>query len=283
LKNKSEFINMLHNLVSLVYYSILAIILLSSCATPPPLPTPQYPSLSHHPQPTPVFNVIRLANGTWPPYNGPNLPHAGCDSWAITEAFALQGITVAYDFFPWARSYSLSATGEWDGSLAWADTPEHRTLHYISAEPVSIQEWAFFYRTDHPLVWNKLDDLAGKTIGVTTGYVYSDTFKDLRKKGTVNFVESSSDEANLKMLLAGRIDVFPMERRVGHYIINSIFTPQEQGQLSDSPRPFAQFRSFLLLSKAVPQNEQRMALFNSGFKRLQESGQYAKIMQSCAP
>ena len=266
----------------LIRYFILGTTMLTACGTI----TPQPPSLiSPSPvQPTtPAPNIIRLANGNWAPYNGPDLPNAGCDSQVIKEAFALEGLIVAYDYFPWARSYNLSAAGEWDGTPSWDDTPEHRTRHYLSTEPTSIQEWVFFYRADQPLVWNTFNDLAGKTIGVTTGYVYSDAFKELRSKGTATFVESSSDEANFKKLLAGRIDVFPMERRVGHYLMKSIFTTQEQAQLLDSPQSFAQFRSYLLLSKAVSQNEQRMALFNRGLKRLQASGRYTEIMQSCAP
>jgi polar amino acid transport system substrate-binding protein len=258
---------------------ILTAILLVACSTP--APPAAMPLLTAQPSPAP--KVIRLANGAWPPYNGESLPHYGCDSWVISESFALEGITVEYSFFPWARSYNLSSTGELDGTLAWDDTPEHREQHYLSAEPTSIQEWVFFYRTDRPLKWETLDDLAGKTLGVTTGYVYSDTFKELKQKGTVTFVESSSDEANFRMLLVGRIDAFPMERWVGHSIMQSIFSAEKQAQITASPKSIAQFRSYLLLSKAVSQNEQRISLFNRGFKRLQESGRYAEIMQSCAP
>jgi polar amino acid transport system substrate-binding protein len=232
---------------------------------------------------TPAPDRIRLANGSWAPYNGADLAHAGCDSWAVQEAFALEGISVQYEFFPWARSYSFSATGEWDGTPGWADTPEHRQVNYVSAQPTSTQEWVFFYRSDHPLEWKTLNDLSGKTIGITTGYVYSNVFKDLQAKKSAAFVESSSDEANFKMLLAGRIDVFPIERQVGRYLLKSTFTSEERAKISESPQPFSQFLSYLLLSKAVPANQQRMALFDRGFKSLQSNGKYVEIMKSCAP
>lgn len=232
---------------------------------------------------TPDANTIRLANGSWEPYNGPGLPHGGCEAQVVEEAFALQGITVEFGFFPWARSYSLSATGAWDGTLAWDDTPEHRADHYLSAEPITLQEWVFFYLKGRPLDWKTLDDLSGKTIGVTTGYVYSDAFKDIKARGMATFLESSSDEANFRMLLAGRIDVFPMERRVGKYMLQSIFSSEEQAQISESTESFSQFQSYLLLSRAVPENEQRMVLFDRGFQELKESGRYAEIMDKCAP
>jgi polar amino acid transport system substrate-binding protein len=244
----------------------------------PPILTKTLPEPTNIPE-----NTIRLANGYWPPYNGANLPHGGCDSWVIEEAFALQGIKVEYGYFPWVRSLSLSKNGDWDGTLAWDDTPELRKQYLTSAEPTTVQEWVFFYRKDQPLVWQSLDDLAGKRVGLTTGYVYSDSFEGLKQKGTVTFIESSSDEANFEMLLAGRIDAFAVERNVGHYLINKLFTEEDQALLMDSSTSFSDFDTYLLLSRAIPQNKERMELFDLGMKQLRESGRYAEIMQECNP
>jgi len=233
--------------------------------------------------PTPKANVIRLANGTWPPYNAADLPHYGCDSWVIEEAFATQGIKVEYEFFPWARSYNLSATGVFDGTLAWDDTADHREKHFISTEPTSTQEWVFFYRKDTPFQFQSMDDLVGKTVGITSGYVYSDAFVNLRRNGNTNFVESSSDENNFKMLLGGRIDVFPMERNVGNYILETLFTKKEQALISETSNSFSQFKSYLLLSKAVTENEAKIELFNEGFEKLMVNGRYDTIMNLCKP
>jgi polar amino acid transport system substrate-binding protein len=252
---------------------------LAACTGSSPTPIPTFTPVP----PTQSMATVRLANGEWPPYNGQALPHYGCDSQVVAEAFALEGITVEYGFFPWARSYWLSASGAWDGTVAWADTPEHRQQHYVSAEPTSIQKWVFFYRKDRPFSWETMDDLTGKTIGTTTGYVYSDVFKDLEQKGTATFEETSSDVANFKMLLAGRIDVFPMEYRVGYTILKSSFTAEEQAQITTSPKALTEFRPVMLLSRAVPLNAQRMELFNQGWQHLQASGRYTEIMQGCAP
>lgn len=226
--------------------------------------------------------TVRLTSGEWAPYTGANLQHYGCDSWVVTEAFALEGVNVDYGFFPWARGYQSSESGEWDGAIEWANTPDHQKTHYLSAEPLSKQEWVFFYRKDRPFTWEKIDDLAGKTIGVTIGYAYSDLFEGLKSKNAATFDEAPSDELNFKKLLAGRIDAFPVERRVGYLILASL-KPEEQAQIVEHPKPLDEFLPYLLLSKALPQNNKRMELFNQGFKRLQESGRYAEIMKSCAP
>ncbi len=270
-----------NNSIPLWVSLMLAFILWFTACNPenkPPIVTRALPAPTKVPE-----NTIRLANGYWPPYNGSDLPHGGCDSWVIEEAFALQGIKVEYDYFPWVRSLSLSKNGDWDGTPAWADSPEFRKQYFISAEPTTIQEWVFFYRKDQPFIWQTLEDLAGKRVGLTTGYVYSDAFDGLKQKETVTFIESSSDAANLEMLLAGRIDVFAMERNVGHYLIQTLFDEETQALLVASPNSFSQFNTHLLLSRAIPKNEERMAAFNLGMQQLRGSGRYAEIMQHCNP
>ncbi len=253
---------------------------LAGCGAASLDPPTDLPALTAAPEKTTV-STIRLAIGEWPPYTGQNLPHSGCDAQLVTEAFALAGFSVEYGLFPWARSYHLSENGTWDGTLEWADTPAHRATHYLSADYVSKQEWIFFYRQDQPFEWQSMDDLAGKVIGVTTEYVYSDAFAELKQKGLATFSEAPSDEANLKKLLAKRIGIFPMERRVGQALLAANFTPKERAQITVHPKPISAFFTYLLLSKAVPQNRQRLEAFNRGFSRLKASGRYAEIMAAC--
>lgn len=232
-----------------------------------------------------IFEVhtLHIASGEWSPYTGKDLPHYGCDSWVVSEAFELERFSVVYGFFPWARSLHLSSEGTWDGTMEWDDTPVFREAHYISNNYLSQQEWVFFYRNDEPFDWHVLDDLAGKKIGITSGYVYSDAFDRLIKENMVEFEEASSDEANFKKLLLGRIDIFPMERQVGYAILEKNFNPEEISRISAHPAPFKEFHPHVLLSKAIPENAERIKLFDSGFEKLKQNGRYEEIMHSCLP
>jgi polar amino acid transport system substrate-binding protein len=263
----------IHLILCLLFSSTLLVACVSKSTLPSPSPTTLLP--------TATTNSIRLANGEWPPYSGSNLPHGGCDSWVVEEAFALEDIKVEYEFFPWARGYNLSTTGVFDGTVDWADTPDHRETHYISAEPTTIQEMVFFYRSDPPFTYTSLDDLEGKTIGLTSGYVYNDAFKELKETDTVTFIDSASDEDNFRMLLAGRIDLFPIERKVGYYILSEIFTTEETALITAAKKPIYEFKAYLLLSKAIQGNENRMKDFDQGFQELVESGHYKEIIDQC--
>lgn len=225
--------------------------------------------------------IIKLANGEWNPYSGKNLPGNGCDSRVVTEAFAQAGYSIEYDFFPWARAYHVAEIGEWDGTLEWDDTPDHRKGFYISSEPLSEQEWVFFYRSDRPFQWESLKDLEGKVVGITSGYVYSDAFLNLIETGKVSFEEASTDEANFKKLLAGRIDVFPMEKSVGNAILQNSFTPEEKARISFHPKSFHAFHPYLLLSKANQLNGNRIQQFDQSLHNLKNSQKYTDIMKDC--
>jgi polar amino acid transport system substrate-binding protein len=222
-----------------------------------------------------------LTNGEWNPYTGVDLPGYGCDSRVVSEVFAQIGYSVEFGFFPWARAYHLAEIGEYDGTMEWDDTPEHRDAFYISSEALSEQEWVFYFRVDKPFLWKSLDDLRGRTVGVTSNYAYSDAFNDLIKSGKVFFAEASSDEANFKKLLSGRIDVFPIEKSVGKAILQKSFLPEEQAKLSFDPRSFHEFHPYLLLSKEIPINVDRIDKFNSGLTKLKASPIYTEIMQNC--
>lgn len=225
--------------------------------------------------------VLRLANGEWPPYTGQHLPAHGCDSQVVTEVFAQEGIRVEYQFLPWARGQLLSQNGKVDGTLEWADTPEHRLTHFLSKEPLSRQQWVFFHRKDKPVSWERLDDLHHRSIGLTIGYAYSNAFTDLHKQRPAMFHEAAGDLLNFKKLLTGRIDLFPMERAVGRHLIANNLSAEEQAELTANPKPLAEFSPHLLLSRTLPDNERRMQLFDQGLQRLKASDRYREIMAPC--
>ena len=229
-----------------------------------------------------VFKVIRLANGEWPPYTGQDRPGFGCDSQVVSESFALAGIRVEYVFLPWARGMLLSRNGLVDGAIEWEDTPAHRKSHFVSSKLLSTQEWVFFHRQGTSLDWNQLEDLHAQRIGLTLGYAYSDVFKGMQAQYPATFSEAASDVLNFRKLLSHRIDLFPLERSVGQYLLKSRFSAKERAAIALDPKPISVFEPHLLLSRQVKGNDRRMQLFDQGFQKLQDSGRYAEIMATCS-
>lgn len=227
--------------------------------------------------------VVRLANGEWPPYTGADLPNYGCDSQVVSEALALEGMRVQYSFLPWARGLLLSQNGVLDGAIEWAATPTIRQHHFVSKTPLSHQQWVFFQRADRALHWQQLDQLTGVTIGITIGYSYSGALAALQRSRPEMFAEAASDLSNFKKLLSGRIDLFPLEKQVGRTLMQRYLTMEEQSQLIVAAQPLADFAPHLLLSRAVVGNEQRLQRFEQGLARLLANGRYREIMARCLP
>src|SRR5262245_16105332 len=98
---------------------------------------------------------VRLTNGEWAPYLGTKLPHQGVASRIVKEAFALEGVEVRWEFYPWARSLHLAERGERAGTAVWLRSPEREKTFFVS-DPVIESSYYFFHRKDHPLDWKQV-------------------------------------------------------------------------------------------------------------------------------
>lgn len=220
---------------------------------------------------------LRLTNGEWAPYLGEKLPYQGVASRIVAEAFALEGIDVRWEFYPWARALRLAERGERDGSAVWLRSPE-RDQHFFVSEPVIESGYYLFHRKDLALDWHQVDDLAQLRIGATLGYDYGEAFQRAEREGRLKVQRLPSEEQGLRMLLAGRIDVFPVDKIVAIAMLQDDFTSAERARVSFHALPLRSDSLHLLLSRADPANAERMARFNQGLARLRESGKVARYL-----
>jgi polar amino acid transport system substrate-binding protein len=220
---------------------------------------------------------IRLTNGEWSPYLGQNLPHHGVASRIVEEAFALEGVQVKWEFYPWARALRSAEQGKSDGSAVWLRSPEREQAFFLS-EPVVESGYYLFHRKDQPIEWQQITDLGPLRIGGAIDYDYGQAFQQAELDGTLQVKRLSSEEQGLRMLLAGRLDVFPMDKVVAFDMLHSHFSFEARSQLSFHPQPLRSDSLHLLLSKKVPGNAERMARFNRGLKALQDSGKVSQYL-----
>lgn len=215
--------------------------------------------------------IVRLTNGEWPPYLSEHFKYFGLASRIVTEAFALEGVKVEYGFFPWPRAYKLAEVGDWDGTVVWRSSDERAEKFFISDEVVP-DKVVFFHLKRNAFDWKAMADLKGVQIGATTSYDYGSAFAAAETTHQIDVKRVYSDEINLSKLLAGRIQVFPINVDVGYHMLRLNFKEEEVALFTHHPRPVTEEPLRLLLSKKVAGNEQLMAVFNRGLKRLRESG-----------
>jgi len=220
---------------------------------------------------------VRLTNGEWPPYLGQTLPHQGIASRIVAEAFALEGITVQWDFYPWARSLMLAQRGQRAGTAVWLRSEQRDKDFYVS-DPVVDSSFFLFHRKDHPLNWTTVHDLKGLQIGGAIGYDYGSAFQQAEADGSLSVRRQTNEELGLRQLLAGRIDVFPMDKTVAFDMLHQHFSAAERAQLTFSPKPLRSDTLHLMLSRAVPGNAELIERFNQGLKQLRDSGKVAQYL-----
>ena len=229
-------------------------------------------------RPTVAAETIRITNGEWQPYLSEHAPYYGFASHIVTEAFRLVGVEVEYGFFPWKRSLEWAKKGEtWDGTAVWLYS-EERAASFYYTDPVVPSTVAFFHLEDVEFDWNTMEDLRDTKIGATLEYSYGPEFDEADRSGIIDPRRVATDELNLKKLLKGRIEVFPGEVMVTYSQIRETFSKEDAARFIHHPKPLHRNLQHLLISKANPDNERFVELFNKGLKQLKESGRYDQII-----
>jgi polar amino acid transport system substrate-binding protein len=223
--------------------------------------------------------TVRLTNTEWPPYFSEKLKYYGVGSRIVSEAFALEGIQVEYQFLPPKRALWLAEEGkEWDGTVGWEINPE-RELHFWVSDPIWEAPWVFFHLKSYSFDWKTFDDLKDIRIGGTLEYMYTSEFMNADRLMTINVDRGTSDEIGFKKLLTGRIDLFPQLIDVGDYQLQEFFNPQTVQLFTHHPTPFGKHTDRLLMSKKNERSKDLIEAFNRGLKKLKESGQYDQYFE----
>lgn len=230
----------------------------------------------------PVFaeESLRITSGEWPPYYSETMKSGGLDGYIVSEVFKNAGVTVSYGYFPWKRSYMMSKSGQWDGTIGWSDVPERREEHLYSARPISYPKFVFFHLNGTPFEWNDYKDLRKYHIGITLGYDYGREFHEALDAGRLNIHKAPSDEHNFRLLKNGAIDIFPCDVEVGLFMIRRLFDPADREVFAHHPKAVDESPLYLLLSKKHARGEDLMRRFNAAFEAYLMSGEYEKAIKA---
>lgn len=220
-----------------------------------------------------------LSTGGWPPFITDEQRHDGFIGHLIRDVFAESGIEVEYQYIPWRRAYVEASIGDFAGTAVWMEAAD-RHVDFIYSDPVLDETFVFFHRRDQFFDWDTFEDLEGLTLGAVIGYSYGPGLDAAMENGIVQVEWVRDDEANFRKLLAGRIDAYPQEVKVGQYFKRKHLTESEQEQLTFHEHPLLVNQSFLLLSRALPESQQRMDQFNAQLRLFKEDGRFQSYFRA---
>ena len=223
--------------------------------------------------------VVNLANGEWPPYLSESYKNYGVASDIVSKAFEAQGIRVNYGFFPWKRGYEFARLNpDWHGTLIWTYS-EERAAEFLYSDVVITLNDVFFHRSDKPFDWDSMDDLKGLTVGATLGYFYGSEFEKAEQEEVFSVDRVPDDVTNLKKLMRGRIDVFPLTTEVGYELVFDTFPESSRHLIINHKKPIRSSSYHLILSKNIDENAKLLEEFNQGLKKIKANGVYEKLIE----
>lgn len=203
--------------------------------------------------------AIRIATGEYAPFTDSTAPNGGTVNEFVQEIAEVAGYEVEFDYLPWMRGLELTRLGRYAGASYWFFN-EEREADFIHVGPVNIDRMVLFRRADADIpAWSDIGDLADLTLGAVTGYTYTPDFWEMAESGQLNVQVAQNDEANIRKLLAGRIDVYPMSEAAGRALLQEHFSEAERAQITIEAQPLFVMEGFLLISRQTD-NAEELAL-----------------------
>lgn len=223
--------------------------------------------------------VVRLSTGEWSPYISESLEHKGILAQIATEAFALKGMDVTLDFFPWGRATQLSKTGEWDGTLAFVRLVE-REPFYLFSDIVYTGHYAFFHLKSQDFKWKDYSDLKNVLIASTIGFGgMGDEFIKAEKNGTIKVLRLGSDTQSFNMMMAKRAEAVPSDVEVGYVLARKLYG-RNANLITHNSNYILKSDYRLAISKKSKNPQALLEKFNDGLAQLRKSGRYDEILRS---
>ncbi|MBF0176198.1 MAG: transporter substrate-binding domain-containing protein [Magnetococcales bacterium] len=224
--------------------------------------------------------TIKLRADLWCPYNcDPDSDKPGLIVEIARAIFIPAGHTVDYQVMPWSRTLNEVRKGHISGAIG-ALPSEAPDLIY-GANPVAQDESGFAFKRDMAFTYHGTDSLAPYRIATIQDYNYDDGEIDayLRKhaQNTTHIQVNTGGQAgvaNLRKLLAGRVDLALDSRAVLAYLIHQEHLDQEIGTVGLG-RLVGVHIGF---SPALADSKNLADLLSSGVDRLRQQGELAAIL-----
>lgn len=140
----------------------------------------------------------------WQPFSGAALPEGGAGVAVLRAALKAEGIDLVVEFYPWTRAMETAKDPAYAGYFpAW---PEDVVTGFVASPVLFRSAVGFVEPKAAPLVWSKLEDLRGKTIGTVQDYGNTPEFMRLIQAGTIKTQVVINDLTNIRKVAGGRID-----------------------------------------------------------------------------
>ena len=228
--------------------------------------------------------MLSIVGSLWPPYQtmeGSEVGGLGTDM--IRTVLDRMGIESSFHLVPWERCIREYERGEADAVYLISENPERQKFLIYPQTPILTCTYVFFIRKkdEGRLAFDSYRDLAGHTVGVTSGYSYSPEFWEGAKQ-SAGVQSTSTDEQNFLKLANGRFDYFPCDVYVGADLIKKLGIAD---QVTFLERPVLTKDYVLAFSRnaKIDGLDGLVAAFDTALREFVNSEEYGRLLKKYLP
>ncbi len=219
--------------------------------------------------------TLVLATGEWPPYSSAAMDDQGVFPAILAMVFTEMGVDHEIRFYPWKRCYQMVRDGEIWGAFPYSRT-QRRLQEVLYSDSVAYSTTVFFTYGNKPAIQYKdLADLAPWHIGGISGYFYEEQFD----KAGLRVTYVPDERSALQMLVAGRVDLVPVNELVGWHLIREMF-PGQGERFHVLERPLSHNELSVIVSPDRPGSQRMLERFNRALAKVLASGASRAILES---
>jgi polar amino acid transport system substrate-binding protein len=227
--------------------------------------------------------VVPIGVAEFPPfkYAAPDGKVIGSDTEIVEQVFKRMGYTPKIEMQPWKRVQEEAQKGNFAAIYTFTKNPDREKIYHFS-DPISTVRDVFYKKKSKKIAWSGLDDLKTMRVGASAGYSYHAVFKyaaEAKKFAAFEEVFQSPPElANLKKLMADRIDLFICEVSVCQYFVKNNAADLNDVDFID--KTIGDVRTFHVgFPKVYPGSEQLAKDFNTELAKFVKEGKRKPIFK----
>lgn len=218
--------------------------------------------------------LVSLSYVSYPPYYDEQLPLGGPLTEIIEAAFKLEGYQVKREMLPWSRAIKWTEKGNYD-ALYTAWYREEREQSFAFSDPLPGNELVLFKLKKSNISYKEYKDLAPYSIGVVRDYANPPSFDG----AGLNLAPVTSDKQNILKLADERIDLALSDKALGKFIMRTELKPEKADKIDWLEPPLIIEPQYLMFSRQAKDYQVKLKAFNTGLKKLTDSGELDRIIK----
>lgn len=213
-----------------------------------------------------------IVTEAWPPYvYEENGEVKGFDYEVVLAVFNRMGVDIKIEFYPWKRCIEMIKSQKAMAILDVGVNKERLAFMLFPKEKLSDSNSVLFYLKGEQKEVKSINDLTGKTVGVSRGYSYSDEFmnaSNFKKEAVDNF------KLNPEKLLSRRIDYFIYNRNSALFKMKGT---SYMSRITYVKKPITSGENYLAFS-LNDENRRFVKLFSEELKNFKHTSEYKQIL-----